>query len=83
MRSLRRPFVLVSLSVALSIASCTLITDVDRSEIPPATGGTGEAGAKSTGGSQNTGGTGGDNLGGQGGDGAGGSAGAAAGMGGA
>ncbi len=84
MRSLRNPFLLVTLGVALSVASCTLITDVDRSEIPTATGG--GAGAPSTGGTPPTetggqGGMGGQATGGQGG--MGGQGGAAAGMGGA
>jgi hypothetical protein len=84
----RNSVLLVTLGVALSVASCTLITDVDRSDIPAATGGTSEAGATSTGGGSpnETGGAGG--MGGTGGNAGGlggmaGHGGAAAGMGGA
>jgi hypothetical protein len=59
----RNPVLLVTLGVTLSIASCTLITDVDRSDIPPATGGTSDAGAPGTGGNSP------DETGGQGGQG--------------
>ncbi len=45
MRSPRLPFALGALGVAVTIASCTLITDVDRSRIPDdATGGSAGAG---------------------------------------
>ena len=59
MSSFRNPFVLTVLGVALSIASCTLITDVDRSKIPN-TDGSGGFGGEGVGGSPSSGGMGGD-----------------------
>ena len=57
MRSSRLPLALGALGVAIAIASCTLITDVDRSKIPDdATGGGAGAG---TGGGTPSGGNGG------------------------
>ena len=59
MRSHRLPFALGALGVAVAVASCTLITDVDRSRIPDdATGGS--AGASTGGRSPASGGEGGE-----------------------
>jgi hypothetical protein len=49
---LSNPLLLLSLGVVLAAASCTLITDVDRSKIPD-----GQAGAPGAGGDSPTGGT--------------------------
>lgn len=58
MRSSRLPLALGALGVAATIASCTLITDVDRSRIPEGSTG-GGAGAGTGGGSTASGGEGG------------------------
>jgi hypothetical protein len=85
MRTLNPSLALASLVGFLAAASCTLITDVDRTKIPtdagaeggsPGTGGTG-----GTGGTTETGGTGGTGTGGEAGQGTGGSTGGGAGMG--
>lgn len=49
---LSNPLLLLSLGVVLAAASCTLITDVDRSKIPD-----GQAGAPGAGGDSSNGGT--------------------------
>jgi hypothetical protein len=63
-----RPSLVVAFLAVMSAASCTLITDVDRTEIPEkgsdGSGGDGGSGGEGTGG-DGTGGTGGETAGGE------------------
>jgi hypothetical protein len=56
MRSLKYSLALASLGGLLAIASCTLITDVDRSKIPSPDASTGDEAGQSNGGGNNAGG---------------------------
>ena len=64
MRSVKYTLAFASLGGLLAVASCTLITDVDRSKIPTGDGSGGDAGAASGGASGGAGkkGVGGDSA---------------------
>src|SRR3954462_5842887 len=64
MRSLKLTLALASLGGLLAFASCTLITDVDRSKIPNPDASTGEEAGESNGGGSTPGGGGSTSVGG-------------------